>query len=139
MINLIYISCATRAINEHELLELLKQSRIKNKKYNLTGVLFYANENFMQILEGEVAAVDQLYEAILKDDRNTGHTIIQRKKIKERDFPQWSMGFKTLNDIPPEMIKGYSTILNKEMSTENIVKQKNEVERLFNWFKICTG
>jgi hypothetical protein len=125
-------------MNEKGLLDLLKQARNNNEKYNVTGLLLYAKGNFIQVLEGEADVVDKLYEVILKDDRNTRNTIIQRKNIKERGFPQWSMGFKTFNDIPPEMIKGYSSFLIEEMTPENIEKQKNEVESLFNWFKICT-
>ena len=138
MINLVYISCATRDMSEQDLLDLLKQARENNEKYNVTGLLLYAKENFMQVLEGEAAIVDEIYEAILRDDRNTRNTIIQRKNIESRNFPQWSMGFKTYNDIPPKMIRGYSNFLSEKVSPEDIEKQQNGILSLLNGFKICT-
>jgi hypothetical protein len=125
-------------MSEQDLLDLLKQARENNEKYNVTGLLLYAKENFMQVLEGEAAIVDEIYEAILRDDRNTRNTIIQRKNIESRNFPQWSMGFKTYNDIPPKMIRGYSNFLSEKVSPEDIEKQQNGILSLLNGFKICT-
>ena len=138
MISLVYISCATRDMNEQDLLDLLEQARENNEKHNITGLLLYAKENFMQVLEGEAAVVDEIYEAILRDDRNTRNTIIQKKNIESRSFPQWTMGFKTYNDIPPEMIRGYSNFLSEKVSPEDIEKQQNGILSLLNGFKICT-
>ena len=138
MIQLIYISYATREMNEQNLLDLLEQSRIKNEKHNVTGLLLYAKDNFMQVLEGEEVVVDDIYQSILKDDRNTRNTIIQRESIDTRSFPQWSMGFKTASDIPPDMMKGYSDFFTATDTPISIEKQKSGVLSLLNTFKICT-
>lgn len=139
MIQLIYISYATREMNEQNLLDLLKQSRMKNEKYNVTGLLLYASDNFMQVLEGEAAVVDDIYQSILNDDRNTQNTIIQRKNIENRSFPKWSMGFKTASDIPPDMMKGYSDFLVSKESATYPEIESSRVLNLLNSFKVCTN
>ncbi len=40
-IRLVYTSSATSDLNEEQLLELLKQSRSRNQKQNVTGMLVY--------------------------------------------------------------------------------------------------
>ncbi|GAA6206095.1 BLUF domain-containing protein [Thalassotalea sp. SU-HH00458] len=138
MIQLIYISCATREVSEKDLFELLQQSRIKNDKYNVTGLLLYAKENFMQVLEGDEVVVDDIYQSILRDDRNTLHSVLQRKSIEKRSFSNWSMGFKTIDDIPPQMMNGFSDFLMTRESKTNLELEKSWVLSLLNSFKICT-
>jgi hypothetical protein len=59
-------------------------------------MLLYLNGSFMQVLEGEEAAVDETYARILLDDRHTGAMLIEREPIDGRSFGRWSMGFKSL-------------------------------------------
>ena len=125
-------------MSEQDLLDLLKQARVKNEQYHITGLLLYAKDNFVQVLEGDAAAVDELYKAILNDDRNTKNTLIQRKDIDARSFPQWSMGFKTEKDIPLDMRSEYSDFFNGSVISKNIEKKQLEVENLLHWFKVCT-
>jgi hypothetical protein len=138
MIQLIYISCATREMNEKDLFALLQQSRIKNEKCNVTGLLLYAKENFMQVLEGDEVVVDDIYQSVLKDERNTRNAIIQRKNIDKRSFPKWSMGFKTIDDIPVHMMKGFSDFLMTRESVINLELENSGVLNLLNSFKVCT-
>ncbi|MDT0604596.1 BLUF domain-containing protein [Thalassotalea castellviae] len=138
MIQLIYISCATREMSEKDLFELLQQSRIKNEKCNVTGLLLYAKENFMQVLEGDEVVVDDIYQSILKDERNTLNSVLQRKHIEKRSFPSWSMGFKTIDDIPPQMMNGFSNFLMTRESKSHLELEKNRVLSLLNSFKVCT-
>ena len=52
---LIYVSLATRPMTPGDLVELLTQSRDKNARLGITGLLVYHNREFMQLLEGERA------------------------------------------------------------------------------------
>lgn len=59
-------------------------------------MLLYLNRSFMQVLEGEEAAVDETYARLQKDPRHTGVMLIDRSPIEARSFGQWGMGFKRL-------------------------------------------
>lgn len=112
LIQLIYISSAENLMREDELMQILEVSRRKNQARNITGILLYKGGNFLQVLEGEETLVMDLYRSIERDARHYGIMIVAKRKITERDFPTWSMGFVNLNDIDPDSVPGYSDILN---------------------------
>ena len=96
LIHLIYVSSATAACDAAELEKILVASARNNAPLQLTGMLLYAQGNFMQVLEGEEAAIDQIYSRIVKDPRHTDVFVIEREAIEQRSFDQWSMGFRRL-------------------------------------------
>lgn len=111
MIHLIYISSATRDLSEMDLLDLLHQSRDRNKRQNVTGMLLFKDGAFLQVLEGEADDVDEIYASITLDDRNAGNYMVEREEIVERNFTQWSMGFKDLTRSRPGELDGYTDLL----------------------------
>ena len=127
MIHIIYISSATKDMNEKDLLELLEESRRNNKKYNVTGMLLYKNGAFLQVLEGDEKYLDEIYKTILQDERNTGHYLIERKEITQRQFPDWSMGFEDLTHHGIDELEGYSDIFKKKKSPHEIAKFRDMV------------
>jgi hypothetical protein len=135
MIHLIYVSTATREMSDEDLLLLLEQSRARNQKQDITGMLLYLNLAFIQVLEGAEKDVDEIYEAIVKDDRNAGNIIIERAEIHERTFPDWTMGFRRLTKDNSRQIAGYTEFLDREMTAEKIVDQANKVINLLYNFK----
>ena len=130
MIHLIYISSATRELGEGDLAELLKQSRARNKKQNVTGMLLYRDGAFLQVLEGEEKDVDEIYSSICLDRRNAGNYLIERKVIKERNFPDWSMGFENLVTWPPDDLEGGLDIFAKAREPAEIAKRKDMAVKL---------
>jgi hypothetical protein len=99
LIHLIYASVATRDMGTAELTDLLQKARQKNETLGLTGMLLHSDRNFFQILEGESAAVNELYEKIIRDQRHEQCTLIIREPIVRRSFGDWSMGF---SHVSPE-------------------------------------
>ena len=47
------------------LLFLLEQSRTRNQKQHITGMLLYLNGTFIQVLEGAEKDVNEIYAAIV--------------------------------------------------------------------------
>ena len=135
MIHLVYASSATRDMSEDDLLFLLEQSRRRNKRQNVTGMLLYIGESFIQALEGEEKDVDEIYRDICKDGRNIGNLLMVKEAISERAFPDWSMGFKRLSEKDKEDIDGYTDFLDREMTPERIAGQSNEAISLLYYFK----
>ena len=90
---LIYRSKATRPLSSAELGRLVSQSQIYNFSHHVTGVLFYASQQFLQVLEGSQTAVGEVYRHLSHDERHSQLTIIDRASVPTRLFPTWSMGF----------------------------------------------
>ena len=57
LLQLVYLSTATRPMTPADLESLLAVSRARNAADSLTGMLLYADRQFMQALEGPAPAV----------------------------------------------------------------------------------
>jgi len=132
MIHLVYVSSATQEMSVEDLNYLLEQSRARNGKQNITGMLLYVGGNYIQVLEGNEKDVCEIYESILKDTRNKGNIIVEKEPIKERDFPTWSMGFQYIDKHEKE---GYSRFLMDNMQPDDIANNKSSVVELLYLFK----
>lgn len=93
MIYLVYISSAVRLLEDRELQQLADACRRNNASHGITGMLLYKGGNFMQLLEGEEAAVLELYGVIQQDARHKDVTLIRSGELTQRNFADWSMGF----------------------------------------------
>jgi hypothetical protein len=134
MIHLIYVSSATKEMTEDQLFYLLKQSRLRNLRQNVTGMLLYVGGNFIQVLEGAEKDVEEIYGDIVKDDRNTGNIVIEKIEIRERAFPNWSMKFKRLTEEDRGEVAGFTELLNKTKTPKEIADRPNDASRLLNIF-----
>jgi hypothetical protein len=91
------MSTASKLFSDEELKEILSASQVNNERDHITGMLLYSEDTFLQVLEGEKEALDKTYERILEDTRHKGVIELARGELAERNFPNWSMGFKTLS------------------------------------------
>lgn len=95
---LVYTSMSNQKMSDDNLKELLKKSRLKNEKLNITGMLLYLEPFFIQILEGEEERINEIINVIKQDSRHYKVKVIYKKPIEQRSFPHWTMGFNKLND-----------------------------------------
>ncbi len=107
MYHLVYISYVSRPLREDDLIDILNTSRLNNKKNGITGMLVYLNEKFIQVLEGEYEAVNNVYKEIASDVRHRKVTTILEGNTEQRIFKDWSMGFKKLDGQQFEELSGY--------------------------------
>ena len=70
---------------------ILSDARRCNHRDDITGALICRADVYLQLLEGPPAAVDATYARIGKDDRHADVTLLQRRSVRERLFPGWSM------------------------------------------------
>ncbi|MFK7804035.1 MAG: BLUF domain-containing protein [Anaerolineae bacterium] len=138
---LIYVSSSAEPMDEGELLTLLEKSRIKNKARNITGLLLYHENQFFQLLEGSKEEVDHLYRIIEKDKRHLNVTPLIRDTDGERDFPDWSMGYRRLDQLEDEqLIEGFNRILESNPQEEiNGLPISTETSTFLNMFKTIVG
>ena len=122
-IHLIYTSLATKRPGKQDLEELLEQARQRNLRQNITGMLLYKSGVYLQVLEGDEKDVHQVFSAIEKDPRNTKVTKLLDERIIKRDFPNWSMGFKRIDDNYEA--EGYSDIFNHNFDRQALYKSKS--------------
>ena len=99
---LIYVSKATRALDKEELTRLLGKIRPNNTRLGITGILLHDSGSFLQVLEGPLTAIRELYQRIAKDDKHHSIVTILERPIPERQFPNWSMGFA---EVDPELLE----------------------------------
>lgn len=113
MFRFVYLSTANSHFPKAELASLLQLSRSNNQRLGITGMLLYKDDNFIQILEGEKQAVQELYEQhIARDPRHRNLMVLAEEEVLERLFDQWSMGFRDLNDPEVHSLPGYSQFMN---------------------------
>ena len=127
---LIYTSCATREMSEKDLIELLEQSREKNARLNITGLLLYGKREFAQLLEGDKNEIFKLYDTIVKDDRHHHVDLFWESKIERKSFKDWSMAFLNINDIDKNKLKAYSEFLQEGISSLNLTGDKSRGRQL---------
>jgi hypothetical protein len=114
LIHLVYVSSATQAFSQTELLSLLEVSRRNNEPAAITGMLLYRDGNFMQVLEGEDTAVTGTHDRIKLDPRHDGLITLLKAPIPQRDFGDWSMGFRNLESMEVRSVPGYSEFMNED-------------------------
>lgn len=107
MHHIIYLSRATRPLNDNELTTLLTQAREANAQQNITGALVYGDGQFMQIIEGEEATLAMLYARLLQDERHGQVFKFADKPILQRSFADWSMAFRPVSAEQFAELKGY--------------------------------
>lgn len=123
---LIYLSSARELYTNSDLSDILSKSRSNNTSKDVTGLLLYHEGSILQVLEGDEETVIELYNKIAKDERH--HSIIKMVtgKSEERNFPDWSMGFKTVTDNEWNELSGYLRL----DSSSILIKLKNSNRKI---------
>ena len=108
LVRLMYASRAVPAVDQEELVAILKKSKVNNPKAGVTGVLCFSEGIFMQVLEGGRTAVNQLYNRIAADPRHSDVVLLHYDEIAERRFAGWSMGQVNMARLNPALLLKYS-------------------------------
>ena len=109
---LVYSSVAATALDEDELELLLGSSRHGNAAAGITGILLQVVDTygrgaaFVQVLEGDAAAVEALYERIAQDELHSDLRVLVREEVPERAFQGWTM---RCEQIPARDLIGHAT------------------------------
>ncbi|ABK45044.1 BLUF domain protein [Magnetococcus marinus MC-1] len=136
MIQLVYVSSSVRLFTKDELIGILEVSRTHNQSKGITGILLYANGNFLQLLEGEKKDVDALYEKITQDKRHRGCIKLFAKDATSRLFPDWSMGFRELSKDECDTKKGYSDLMAFWNNPMDLKNNPNQLLRILGEFSM---
>ena len=135
LVSLVYVSSAIGRLGPQELIDILRTARSNNQRLNVTGMLLYKDGNFMQLLEGPHETVAELASSIERDRRHRGMIVLLQRRIEERQFAEWSMAFKDLDDLAPEDKAGYSAFLAGSLLDQEFLAKPDRCYRLLLHFK----
>lgn len=90
-----YFSHANLNINNQaidtEIEQILSVARQRNQAHQVTGALLYSDGFFIQVLEGQLQEVEDIFESIQCDTRHRNIAVLHYNKIDQRSFADWSM------------------------------------------------
>lgn len=70
---------------------ILTDARRNNRRDGITGALVCRHDIYLQMIEGEAAAIDALFARIAVDDRHLAVTKLWQGDAAQRLFPGWDM------------------------------------------------
>jgi hypothetical protein len=135
LFQIVYVSTALQPFGRAELVKLLRQSVPRNMQAGITGMLLYKDGCFMQVLEGEEAAVKALFTKIGRDPRHHHVFSLIQEPIQQRYFPNSSMSFQDLNAAELRDLPGYSEFQDASLDGELLARDIPKAKRLLQLFK----
>ena len=99
---LAYCSRMTVPLSDDALAGMAIHADARNRTLGVVGVLFIAGVRFLQVLEGERAAVSWLYDLIAEDPRHRRVTRLLDMPIERRAFDGWPMRLVCDADLADE-------------------------------------
>lgn len=132
---LVYASIANEDFSPEQLLELLAVSRRHNAISGITGMLLYKDRRFLQVLEGDEAAVRATYARIERDPRHRDLVLLITDEQQQREFAEWSMAFHDLDDETALQTPGFSPFLGAELSAQEFKDDPSRARQLLRVFR----
>ncbi|WP_168379503.1 MULTISPECIES: BLUF domain-containing protein [Acinetobacter] len=124
MIQLCYAS--TRIEQQFDLIQDLSDILVRARSFNtekrIFGVLYYAEGRFFQCLQGEQAALEQLFQHIAQDTRHRDIVRYPDQTIDQIDFSKWSMKYVNRHSEIASLFQrfGHSSFQPNLLNTEQI-------------------
>lgn len=115
-----------------QLKHLLEVSRSRNSASGVTGLLLYANGNFIQLLEGEKEDVLATRARIEEDPRHRGLVVLLEGPCEKRDFQDWSMDFRKVNKADGDMIPGFRSFFAEK---SDLSEKRSAAVRMLEFFR----
>ena len=132
MLSVAYVSAATGPVTDGDIAAILTQARVNNEREGVTGALLYHGGRFIQILEGADEQVRHRLEVISGDPRHRSLQKVREMPIIERQFPEWTMGFRTLDDDSVKQLEGFEDFFGRTGRTR-LEHAENEAQQFLEW------
>ncbi|NVK37213.1 MAG: BLUF domain-containing protein [Gammaproteobacteria bacterium] len=110
--------------------DILVASRQNNPKLNITGVLFFDDGHFIQILEGEKDALHELMEKIRLNPIHKNLNVLIDSPIEQRELADWNM--KAFN-FPNELHKDWQVL--QDLRDAYLENFKISTKQIIGWLK----
>jgi hypothetical protein len=107
MHQIVYTSTASEHFSATDLKQLLLGARMRNRALGVSGMLVFHGGIFLQALEGEQRAVNEIFASIVSDRRHREIEVLHRGPgFDQRVFGDWSMGFADFSGAA-DILKGF--------------------------------
>ncbi len=134
MHQIIYFSSASGLFDKKDLLDILAVSRANNTRDGITGLLLYKDGNILQVLEGEKEPVERCFARVQRDPRHHGLIVVERRAVPQRDFGDWSMGFRDLDEAALRDLPGYTVALSRPSAFKELATNSSTVHTMLQLF-----
>jgi hypothetical protein len=132
MLSIAYVSAATGPVSDEQIADILQVARRNNGRDGLTGALIYHGGRFIQILEGPDERVNFWYDIIEADPRHRILQKVREKQISERQFPDWTMGFRAPSGAATTQLEGFEDFFGRT-GLARIEHAENEAQQFLEW------
>ena len=132
VLSIAYVSAAVDAVTEADIAAILTQARANNHRDGLTGALLYHGGRFIQIIEGPDEVLLARYATIATDPRHRVIQMVRQQPVAERQFPEWTMGFRPLSDDSVRQLDGFEDILGRT-GRSRLEHADNEAQQFLEW------
>lgn len=139
LLSLVYTSKAAAPFRETALTHLLEQARSLNGARDITGMLLYRGERFIQVLEGPAHVVRRLARTIGQDARHRDMRILVEEPIEERQFEDWTMGYRTLQGDRDRAPAGFRDSFADLEDADERSTTLRALSELSLWFRVRAG
>lgn len=132
---LLFTSKASNKMTESDIFKIVDRAKKVNAAHNITGLLLYVNDSFIQLLEGNEEDVKQLSSKITQDERHEQVRTIIQGPAKKRDFDSWNMGLKIYTEQDIEDLKQINKNPDFNLLSDLQTKQDLTIELLRYFYK----
>lgn len=105
-----YISSVLLPVAPTMFAEVERKSLLNNRRDGLSGLLLFDGVRFLQVLEGQAAAVETTYRRIVADPRHRAIVMLKDAEVERPSFGGWAMLCRTTGDMRsplPTLIKPF--------------------------------
>jgi hypothetical protein len=132
VLSIAYVSAAVDAVTEADIAAILTQARANNQRDGLTGALLYHGGRFIQIIEGPDEVLLSRYATIAADPRHHVIQVVRQQRVAERQFAEWTMGFRPMSDDSVRQLDGFEDILGRT-GRSRLEHADNEAQQFLEW------
>jgi hypothetical protein len=119
MLQIVYTSTASHEFSAADIERLLAGARARNKAIGVTGMLLFHDGTFLQALEGEQRAVNEVFASIQSDARHRHIAVLHRGPgYEQRVFGDWPLGFADFGGAA-DLLRGFMS-LNERARIEDL-------------------
>ncbi|TAG70684.1 MAG: BLUF domain-containing protein [Burkholderiales bacterium] len=128
MIRLVYVSTCAPGLGIDDVYAIMKVSQPWNVQHELSGMLCWSGEFFLQCLEGDRSEVSKIFAKIATDRRHHSVELLIAAPTNVRWFGEWGMGFSQLMashrlDLPRGRGESFNPYLLQAVDLERTFEQ----------------
>jgi Sensors of blue-light using FAD len=110
MLQIVYTSTADQEFSAADIERLLADARKRNQAIGVTGMLLFHDGTFLQALEGEQRAVNEVFASIRSDARHRDIAVLHRGPgFEQRVFGDRPLGFADFGGAA-DLLRGFMSL-----------------------------